>query len=127
PARFDTIELEQVGVDRVRISGVRGEAPPSTLKVAMNEIGGYRKDLVVALTGLDIEEKARLLEAAFWRACPFQPDEYDSVTIQLLRSDKADAPTNEEAVALWRLTLKDRDEQKVGRAVADALVELALS
>jgi hypothetical protein len=126
-ARFDTISIDQVEKDRVRISGVRGEAPPATLKVALNEIGGYRKDLVVALTGLDIEEKSRLLEAAFWRACPFRRDEYDSVTSQLLRTDKADAPTNEEAVALWRLTLKDRDEQKVGRAVADALVELALA
>jgi hypothetical protein len=126
-ARFDTIALEQVEKDRVRISGVRGEAPPTTLKVATNEIGGYRKDFVVALTGLDIEEKARLVETAFWRACPFQPDEYDSVTTKLLRTDKADSPTNEEAVALWRLTLKDRDEEKVGRAVADAVVELALA
>jgi hypothetical protein len=126
-ARFDSISLEQVERDRVRISGVRGEAPPTTLKVAMNEIGGYRKDFVVALTGLDIEEKARLLEGAFWRSCPYPRDEYDSVTTQLLRTDKADAPTNEEAVALWRLTLKDHDEQKVGRAIADALVELALA
>ena len=28
-ARFDTIELDQVGPDRVRISGVRGQAPPA--------------------------------------------------------------------------------------------------
>jgi hypothetical protein len=126
-ARFDTITLEQVDKDRVRISGVRGEAPPTTLKVAMNEIGGYRKDFVVALTGLDIDEKARLVEAAFWRACPFRPDEYESVTTKLIRTDKADPPTNEEAVALWRLTLKDSDERKVGRAVADAVVELALA
>jgi hypothetical protein len=126
-ARFDTIRLEQVATDRVRISGTKGEAPPSTLKVAMNEIGGYRKDLSVALTGLDIEEKARLVEAAFWRACPFSADEFDSVTTRLIRTDKADPSTNEEAVATWRLTLKDRDERKVGRAVADAVVELALS
>ncbi len=48
-ARFDTIELEQAGPDRVRISGVRGEAPPATLKVAMNELGGYRNSFTVAL------------------------------------------------------------------------------
>jgi len=64
--RFETIELEQVGRDRVRISGARGEAPPTTLKVAMNEMGGYRNSFSVALTGLDIEEKAALVEAAFW-------------------------------------------------------------
>jgi Acyclic terpene utilisation family protein AtuA len=126
-ARFDTIHLEQVAVDRVRISGAKGEAPPTTLKVSMNEIGGYRKDLSVALTGLDIEEKARLVEDAFWRACPFSPGDYASVTAQLIRTDKADPSTNEEAVAIWRLTLKDPDERKVGRAVADAVVELALS
>ena len=126
-ARFDTISLEQVAKDRVRISGTRGEPPPPTLKVAMNEIGGYRKDLNVALTGLDIEKKARLVEEAFWVACPFGPDDFDSVTMRLIRTDKPDPATNEEAVALWRLTLKDRDERKVGRAVADAVVELALS
>ena len=72
-ARFDTIRLEQVGRDRVRIHATKGEPPPATLKVAMNEIGGYRKDLSVALTGLDIEAKARLVEDAFWVACPFGP------------------------------------------------------
>jgi hypothetical protein len=126
-ARFDTIRLEQIDTDRVRISGAQGEAPPATLKVAMNEIGGYRKDLSVALTGLDIDAKASLVEAAFWRACPFAPENYESVTTTLIRTDKADPPTNEEAVALWRLTLKDQDEHKVGRAVADAVVELALA
>jgi hypothetical protein len=126
-ARFDTIELEQVGIDRVRISGVRGEAPPATLKVAMNELGGYRKDLSVALTGLDIEEKAELVEKAFWRASPHAPGDFESVTTRLVRTDKADPSTNEEAVATWRLTIKDPDEHKVGRALADAVVELALS
>ena len=126
-ARFDTIELEQVGPDRVRISGVRGEAPPTTLKVAMNELGGYRKDLSVALTGLDIEEKADLVEKAFWLASPHAPSEFESVTTRLVRTDKADPATNEEAVATWRLTVKDPDERKVGRALADAVVELALA
>jgi hypothetical protein len=126
-ARFDTIHLEQIAKDRVRIRGTKGEAPPSTLKVAMNEVGGYRKDLNVALTGLDIEQKARLVEEAFWLACPFAPSDFESVTARLVRTDKPDPATNEEAVATWRLTLKDRDERKVGRAVADAVVELALA
>ncbi len=126
-ARFDTIELEQLERDRVRIHAVRGEPPPPMLKVAMNEIGGYRKDLTVAITGLDVEEKARLVEEAFWRACPFQPSDFASVTSKLHRTDKFDPTTNEEAVATWRLTLKDPDERKVGRAVADAVVEIALA
>jgi hypothetical protein len=47
--------------------------------------------------------------------------------MRLVRTDKPDPATNEEAVATWRLTLKDGDERKVGRAVADAVVELALA
>ena len=81
-ARFDTIELEQVGRDRVRIRGARGEPPPPTLKVAMNELGGYRNDIGVALTGLDIEAKAQLVEDAFWEACPYKPADFASVTTQ---------------------------------------------
>ncbi len=126
-ARFDTIELEQVGADRVRISGTRGEPPPPTLKVAMNELGGYRTDLAVAITGLDVEAKATLVEEAFWIACPHQPSDFASVTSQLVRTDKADPASNEEAVAVWKLTLKDPDERKVGRPVADAMVELVLA
>ena len=126
-ARFDTISLEQLGPDRVRVSGTRGEPPPATLKVAMNELGGYRNEVGVALTGLDIEAKAALVEEAFWLACPYAPEDYASVTSHLTRTDKADPPTNEEAVAVWRLTLKDPDERKVGRVVFDANVELALA
>lgn len=126
-ARFDTIELDQVGRDRVRISAVRGEPPPPMLKVAMNERGGYRNDLGVALAGLDIEAKARLVEDAFWAACPHRPDEFASVTTRIVRSDKPDPPTNEEAVATWWLTVKDPDPTKVGRAVANAVFELGLA
>jgi Acyclic terpene utilisation family protein AtuA len=126
-ARFDTIRLSEVGENRVAISGVRGEAPPSTLKVAMNKLGGYRQDLTVALTGLDIEAKAALVESAFWEQSPVKPSEIASVTSRVIRTDKVDPSTNEEAVALWRLTLKDDDENKVGRAVANAAIEIALA
>jgi Acyclic terpene utilisation family protein AtuA len=126
-ARFDTITLDQIAPDRVRISGARGEPPPPTLKVAMNEVGGFRKDLSVALTGLDIEAKAALVEEAFWLACPIDKKDFDNVTTRVMRTDKVDPATNEEAVAIWRITLKDRDEHKVGRAVANAAIEIALS
>ncbi len=126
-ARFDTIHLEQVGPDRVGVSGVRGEAPPASLKVATNELGGFRQDLHIALTGLDIEQKARVVEAAFWDACPYAPGDFERVTTRLSRTDKVDPETNDEAVALWHLTLRDRDEAKVGRAVANAGVEIALA
>ncbi len=125
--RFDTIELEQIGRDRVRMYGVKGEPPPSTLKVCINRPGGFRNDMSVCLTGLDIEAKAKLVEEAFWAACPYRPEDYAQVATRLMRTDKADPPTNEEAVAVWRITVKDPDEKKVGRAFSNAVTELALS
>ena len=113
-ARFDTIQLDQVGPDRVRVAGVRGEAPPRTLKVAMNELGGFRNSFTVALTGLDIEAKAAFAQAAFWDACPHGPDDFQSVVSRVVPTDKPDPETQEEATAIWRLTVKDPDDRKVG-------------
>ncbi|MDW3214082.1 MAG: acyclic terpene utilization AtuA family protein [Ilumatobacteraceae bacterium] len=126
-ARFDTIRLEQVEPDRVRISGTVGEPPPPTLKVAMNELGGFRNTLGVALTGLDIEAKAEAAAAAFWRACPHDPDDFDAVSSRVIRTDHDDPTSNEAATAQWRLTVKDADERKVGRAFSNAFVETALA
>ncbi len=126
-SRFDTIELEQVERDRVRISGTKGQAPPETLKVAMNQLGGYRNSFSLALTGLDIEEKARFAEATFWDACPYGPDDFDSITTRLIPTDKLDPGTQEEAAAIWRVTVKDADERKVGRAFSNALTHTGLS
>ena len=93
----------------------------------MNEVGGFRNDMAIALTGLDIEAKAELVEAAFWEACPYNPEDFASVTTRVIRTDKVDPASNEEAIALWRITLKDPDERKVGRAVANAVTEIALA
>ncbi|MFN3257596.1 MAG: acyclic terpene utilization AtuA family protein [Ilumatobacter sp.] len=126
-ARFDSIELAEVEPDRVHVFGVKGQAPPSTLKVAMNELGGHRNSFSVALTGLDIDDKARFAEATFWDACPYGPDDFESITSTIVRTDQPDAATQEQATAVWRVTVKDRDERKVGRAFSDANVHTALS
>jgi hypothetical protein len=126
-SRFDTIRLEEIGENRVRVSGVKGESPPDTLKVCMNRNGGYRNDMRVALPGLDVEAKADVVESAFWRACPFEPDDYEQVTTRVLRTDKPDPASNEEALAVWHIAVKDPDEHKVGRAFSNAVAELALS
>ena len=126
-ARFDTITLEQLGADRVRISGVRGEPPPPTLKVAANRLGGFRNSATVALTGLDVDAKAELVESAFWEACPYAPEDFESVTTSLVQPGRVDGETNEEITGQWRLTVKDHDERKVGRAFSNAVTELALA
>ena len=125
--RFDTIQLTQDAPDRVRIHGVQGVPPPPTLKVCINRPAGFRNDMSVCLTGLDIEAKAKLVEDAFWVACPYEPSDFESVSTRIIRTDKVDPVTNEQAVAILRISVKDPEQQKVGRAFSNAVIELALA
>jgi len=121
--RFDTISLESDGPDRVRIYGVRGEAPPPTTKVCVNTLGGFRNEMTIALTGLDIEAKAALVTGQLEAALQPRPQ---SLRWELRRLDVPDAPTQAQATALLRCAVSDPDQAVVGRAFSAAVVELAL-
>ena len=124
-AHFDTAVLTPDGKDRVRISGTRGSPPPSTAKVAMNLLGGYRNTMTLVLTGLDIDEKARWARQELFEVLGGE-EQFEETDVRLLRFDKPDAPTNPEATAHLRITVKDADPRKVGRRFANATMELAL-
>ena len=125
-ARFDTISLAADGPDRVRISGVRGEPAPDHLKVSLNHVGGYRNTMTFVLTGLDIEPKAELARRAVFESLGGE-ERFQSVDVELVRSDHADACRNAEATAELRVTVKDPDARKVGRAFSNRFTELALA
>jgi hypothetical protein len=123
-ARMDTIGLSTDGPDRVRISGVAGEPPPPTCKVSLNSIGGFRNAMTFVLTGLDIEEKAELVQRQLESSLTVKPAELEWT---LARTDHADADTEEAASALLRCVVRDPDPANVGRQFSSAAVELALA
>jgi len=125
-ARFDTIHMEQEGPDRVRVSGVRGEPAPPQMKVCINYVGGFRNSMTFVLTGLDIEEKAALSRRTLMQTLGGE-GRFESVNVQLLRTDRPDPPTNEQAQAFLRVTVKDADARKVGRAFSNAVIEMVLA
>ena len=125
-AHFDTLRLYSDGPDRVRISVTRGSPPPDVLKVALNYLGGYRNTMTMVLTGLDIEEKAARAETMLFDLLGGQ-EQFDEVDVRLIRTDRPDAPTNEQATAQLRITVKDPDPAKVGRSFSNATIELALA
>ena len=125
-AHFDTIRLEAQGRDRVAITGTRGSPPPPDLKVALNYLGGYRNTMTMVLTGLDIEEKAARAEEMLFEILGGK-EQFAEVDAALIRYDRPDAPTNEQATAHLRITVKDPDPGKVGRSFSNATIELALA
>ena len=122
--RVDTIELSDDGPDRVRISGVKGEPPPPTLKVSLNTVGGFRNEMALVLTGLDIEAKAALARRQLESSLTVKPAEMEWT---LARTDQPDADTEEAASALLRCVVRDPDPENVGRRFSSAAVELALA
>jgi Acyclic terpene utilisation family protein AtuA len=124
-AHFDTLALTQEAEHRVAITGTRGSPPPETLKVALNDVGGFRNTMTLVLTGLDIEAKAAHAESLLFEVLGGR-DRFAETDVRLLRFDHPDAATNAEATAHLRVTVKDPDPRKVGRAFSNTTMELAL-
>ncbi|MGC4811285.1 acyclic terpene utilization AtuA family protein [Micromonospora sp. DT228] len=120
--RLDTVRVHQDGPDRVRVSGVRGTPPPRTLKVGVNNLGGFRNSMTFVLCGLDIEAKAALVRGQVEEAVG-----KDGLEFTLARTDHADAADTETSSALLHVHLRDGDRARAGRAFSAAAVELALA
>jgi hypothetical protein len=138
-ADFRSIQLDQVGRDRVRISGVVGAAPPDRLKVSLNYLGGFRNSMTLVLTGLDIEAKAdvalRTIAGVTLADCKRSPAELAATStlsvaelaVDLLRADSEDPTEIAAAQAHLRLTVKDSNPDNVGKAFTARAVESALA
>ncbi|WP_231933694.1 acyclic terpene utilization AtuA family protein [Micromonospora coxensis] len=120
--RLDTVRLGQEGPDRVRVTGVRGTPPPPTLKVGVNNLGGFRNSMTFVLCGLDIPAKAALVRGQLEEAVGAEGLEFT-----LARTDHPDAADTEAASALLHVHLRDGDKARAGRAFSAAAVELALA
>ena len=106
----------------------------------MNYLGGFRNTLSLVITGLDVERKADLaartiagvtLEQARTRDLVALADESSldvaELGIELQDSAVADPGTPSQAQSFLRLTVKDADADKVGKAFTERVIEATLS
>ena len=56
---FRQVLIEQVGENRVRVTGARGGPPPATLKVSATSMAGWRCSSNLTIVGIDAVAKAR--------------------------------------------------------------------
>ena len=125
-AHFDTLKIEDIEKDKVYISGCRGSSPPKDHKVCINLAGGFRNGMEIILTGLDIEEKAKVFSNALFNSVGGE-EQFDEVSIQLHRTDKENPNSNEESMASLVISVKSMDAELVGRLFSAKIIELALS
>ena len=125
-SHFDTLEINQIGPDRVRVSGCRGSNPPGKHKVCINLATGYRNGMDLVLTGLDIEAKAKTITDTLFHSVGGK-DQFDEVSVNLYRTDKKNPNSNEEAMATLSISVKSRNPDLVGRLFSAKIIELSLA
>ncbi|KAK2806818.1 hypothetical protein FQN50_005680 [Emmonsiellopsis sp. PD_5] len=98
-AILDDIIIEQQGENRVHVSNIKSMKPPPTTKVGITACGGFQAEAHYFMCGLDIEEKAAMLERQVRHhldesqyhtlkfrtngSCPIDPSTQDSATVNL--------------------------------------------
>lgn len=125
-SHFDTLEINLIGPDRVRVSGCRGSNPPGKHKVCINLATGYRNGMDLVLTGLDIEAKAKTITDTLFHSVGGK-DQFDEVSVNLYRTDKKNPDSNEEAMATLSISVKSRNPDLVGRLFSAKIIELSLA
>lgn len=65
-ADFTTIQLEQVGPDKVHVKGVKGRPPTDLLKVSIAYADGFKSSGTIIISGPDAKAKAEVFAKVFW-------------------------------------------------------------
>ncbi len=110
---FTTIELTETGPNQVRISGIKGSPPPSTLKVGLVYPEGFRAIGTVLLSGPEVLKKGRALAELIWNSVgeSFQEQRTDFLGYSACWGQAA--PAVEPNEILLRLAVRDEDRMKV--------------
>jgi hypothetical protein len=124
-SHFDSVRLTEESSDRIRVSGLRGSAPPPTTKVAITALGGYRNHFTTVVTGRDADAKVAWYESAV-RAAVAGIDGISDVSFERIGTI-ADDPADQGAASLLVRTTVTGDERAVGRPFGAAIIELALA
>lgn len=122
--QLDTVQVEDLGEDRVRVTGTRGTPPSSTTKVAITALGGFENSLIYVMTGLEPQRKAALVEAAL--RARLQHADVTELRFELIGGGDTDPVDQLAATSFLRIGVKG-SEAAVGRSFFEASVELGLA
>ena len=108
-AKLEGIHVNPVSRNRVRVTGVKGLPPPSTTKVGITAHGGYRAEFHYYLTGLDIPEKAEMIELQTRALIGKDIDKFHCLTFTYAGTAALDPRTQDEATVDFRIFAQARD------------------
>ncbi|KAL4999215.1 hypothetical protein BDV10DRAFT_193871 [Aspergillus recurvatus] len=97
------IHFEQIGTNRVALHGVRSAPPPPNTKVGITARGGFQAEASWFLVGLDIDAKARMLEAQIRRLLLPYSSKYTSLKFSTLGSSPDNPRDQNSATVTFRV------------------------
>lgn len=116
-ADFTTLHIEDLGNDRVRITGVTGKPRPEKLKLNFGRIEGYMRELIFTLGWPEAWKKLDQLKAmidASWEGLPIERIVYDLLGVNSLYGSVATLPEDPmELVVRVMFTAPSEDVLKV--------------
>ncbi len=126
-ARFDSVELEQEGPDRVRVTGARGEPAPAKLKMSISYQAGWRAFGRLIVSGPEALAKATKVAEAFWDSAGGRSS-FDHALHQFIGWNACHAPlaSCEPGEVLVQFAVRDRDERKINTRFAPQIVPRVL-
>jgi len=121
-ADFTTIQLEQVGKDRVRVSGVRGKPATDKLKVSIAYFYGYKAVGTLVYAWPDALEKAQAADRILRQRLDDLGLQFEAIHTEFLGANATHGPLalqNLDVAALpevqLRIGVRARDEKPVDR------------
>ncbi|CAI7594284.1 unnamed protein product [Penicillium bialowiezense] len=127
-AVLDGIHFSQQGANRVAVHGVKSSPPPPTTKIGITARGGFQAEAWWFLAGLDIEAKARMMEAQIRRSLAPFSDRYTSLNFDLLGSSVSDPHDQNRATVPLRIVVQARREEDLAptrflKPIADNIMQ----
>lgn len=120
-ADFSGVVLEEVGQDRIRVSGAKGRPRPETLKVTIGFDGGYQGEGGISYAGPGAQDRARLAREIIMARVREQHRlsgrlRVDLIGMNSLHASATDRPTDTQDVRL-HATYVDADRAAVETAM----------
>ncbi|MDX1994449.1 MAG: acyclic terpene utilization AtuA family protein [bacterium] len=115
-ADFTSLRLEEVGLNQVRVSGVRGKPRPEKLKLNLGRVEGYLRELIFTIGWPQAWKKAEQMKQmieATWAKLPIERIDYHYLGFNSLYGSIAPLPDDPmEIVLRVMFTAKDADTLK---------------
>ncbi|MEX1025872.1 MAG: acyclic terpene utilization AtuA family protein [Planctomycetota bacterium] len=121
-ADFTSFRLEEVGTDRVAVTGVKGAEPTPTYKVSISHSDGWKSTGQLTVSGPDALAKAKLCAEIVWKRLAYDGFEYgpeermeEYLGANVCHAGIRSAETGEPSEIVLRMGVRGPDRAKVDR------------